>query len=188
MQVKESKDVVKTEESAGEDMLSQVPSGFRSEYDLCIHVERMRVQEVGNGISEYFFETEVKKHMDTAMDCISQMGMIEPTVFVYSAKWKFIMPDFDFSDRYIARQIIRAMITKTKAEMVVTITEAWIRNSFSAISKDRRQVICVYGETANQNMLIVQEFEHDKSGKIVFGISNIVRNEYSGQLTGYFRI
>jgi hypothetical protein len=139
-------------------------------------------------ISNYSFETEMKTHFDKAKNSILNFGLLIPTVFIYSNKGTLIMSDFDLSDRSAARQIIKELITQTKADMVVTTTEAWIRNSFSAISKDRRQVICVYGETTNRNMLIVQEFELDKSGKVVFGISNIGRNEYSGQLTGYFRI
>jgi hypothetical protein len=148
---------------------------------------KLQTQEGDTMISNYFFETEMQTYFESAKNCILNLGALIPTVFIYSDKGLLMMSDFDFSDRPAARQIIRERIACDKADMVVITTEAWVRKDSSVISKDRQQAICGYGETADQNMLIVQIFQFDKNGKVVFGKLEIVKNQYSGALTGYFK-
>jgi hypothetical protein len=141
-------------------------------------------------ISNYSFETEMKTHFDKAKNSILNFGFVIPTVFIYSDKGILIMSDFDFSDWYAARQIIRKLIACDKADMVVIASEAWKKNDsgiFPATSKSHQQLICIYGETEKQNMLIVQEFEFAKNKKIVFRNLGIDTNQHSGSLTGFFK-
>ena len=141
-------------------------------------------------ISNYSFETEMKTHFDKAKNSILNFGLLIPTVFIYSDKGILIMSDFDFADRYAARQIIRELIARDKADMVVIACEAMKKNNsgmFPATLKSHQQLVCIYGETEKQNMLIAQEFEFAKNKKIVFRNLKIGTDQCSGSLTGYFK-
>jgi hypothetical protein len=134
-------------------------------------------------------ESVIKKHLYAGKNCLLKYGELTPKAFYYFDESMLVKDPFDFSDREAARRIIRSQVARHKAHMVVITYESWVSNSFMAppsIAKDRRQAICVYGETVQENKLMLQEFKFTKSGGVVFGSFVNIKSSAVGLLTDFF--
>lgn len=136
-------------------------------------------------------ESTVEGHLYAAKNCIMKWQTLSTKAFFYSDQGIFVNDPFDLSDRGGTKKTIQALIKKNKANMVVLAYESWVTNqigTFPSLAPDRRQAICIYGETIDDAMTMVQEYEIDKSGKVIFGKSAKLRKVYPGALTGFFKL
>lgn len=131
----------------------------------------------------------VESWLETLKDALLRCGEVSPMVCIYTEESAICRNPFDFSDREASKQIIRSVIDQYNGQMVVLIYESWISNdlsTFPSIAADRRRALCVYGETKNESMVMLQEYEIDGGGGVLFGKSSKLKSPPYGALTGFF--
>jgi hypothetical protein len=135
-------------------------------------------------------ESNLEGWLDMVKKWFSEDGGISPKVILLSEEKGAIIDTFDFSNREAAKRVIKCQIKANNAHMVILIYQAWVSNdlyTFPRIYADRRHAISVYGESENEKMFIMQEYEKNSSGKVVFGKSYKLKNITYGALTGFFK-
>jgi|WetSurMetagenome_2_1015567.scaffolds.fasta_scaffold1341327_1 hypothetical protein len=139
-------------------------------------------------ITTNFLLTEMNKLMEATKSCISHVGGVTPSAFLYSAEGVQPIRDISFSDRALARQIIREQVARTQAEMVLICRAGWKGNddagTCASRSKDLQQVLLVYGETADQALVMAEEFDFNPSGKVVFRSLSIASDKCLQRIDG----
>jgi hypothetical protein len=141
--------------------------------------------------SNFVFEAEMERHLEAGKEALSFLGSLVPMAYIYTEKGFLVEALADLSDRDITKQKIRKRVRDYNAYMVIIVAESWISNdvcSSPSMSKDRRSAIHIYGETADQNMIILQEFDLKKSGKVKFG--DVISQKTppgNGKLSGFFK-
>lgn len=132
----------------------------------------------------------LESYFNDAKNSILEKGEVVPAVLLFIDDIVLQKSPFDFSDRGAAKKVIRSAINRCNGQMVVLIFEAWIsndNNTSPSFADNRKQAICVYGETKDDNMMILQEYEFDKNGGVVWGRSSKQTNLTSGRLIGFFK-
>jgi hypothetical protein len=132
----------------------------------------------------------VESFFHDAKNSILKKGEVVPKVLIFIDDIVLQKSPFDFSDRRAAKKVIRSAINRCNGQMVVLIFEAWVStdsHTSPSFADDRKQAICVYGETKDDNMMIMQMYEFDKTGGVVWGSSSKQTNLTSGRLVGFFK-
>jgi len=127
--------------------------------------------------------------MDKAKKGLLRDGEVSPKVIIITEGRTMLIDPFDFSDREASKQIIRSAIDMYNGQMVVLIYDSWIGsdpNTFPCFDADRRDALCVYGETKTESMIMLQEYKINGSGSVVFGEFSKTRNPRYGVLRGFF--
>jgi hypothetical protein len=127
--------------------------------------------------------------LDNAQNRLLNDGKVSPTVIIFTEESVVIKNPFDLSDRVASKQIIQSIIDQYNGQMVVLIYESWVSNdlsTFPSIAADRRKALCVYGENKTESMVMLQEYEIDRGGGVLFGKSSKLKNPPCGALTGFF--
>jgi hypothetical protein len=127
--------------------------------------------------------------LDKAKNWLLNDGGVSPKIIIFTEDSGVLIDPFDFSDKKASKQIIRSLIDQYNGQMVVLIYGAWISNdlsTFPSIAADRRKALCVYGEAKNEMMLMLQEYEIDGKGGVLFGKSSKLEYPLFDVLTGFF--
>ena len=117
-------------------------------------------------------------------------GTVSPRVTLVTEKGEMTKNPFDFSNLKAARRDIRSKIKKYNAQMVVIVYQSlgsYDLSSHPGIIEERRQAIAIYFETADDRILMLQDYEIDKSGNVIFGTLFRLRNPPQDELTGIFK-
>jgi len=135
-------------------------------------------------------ESYLEAFLDNAKEDLLKNGRVSHKVILLSEEGAAIKDPFNFSNKEAARQVIRSNIKTHNAQMAILIYQAWVSNdlsTFPRIAADRRQAICVYGETGLESMIMLQEFKIDKSGIVTFGKTSKLNKAVYDLLTGLFK-
>jgi hypothetical protein len=118
--------------------------------------------------------------------------VIAPRLIILSKQGAVLKNPSGYQTPEEARRDIRLHVTKYNAWMVVIISLARIGykdSSHPGTAAVRPTAISVYCETANDRVLIVQEFEIDSGGNVIFGELAKLNNLPPGSLadlSGFF--
>jgi hypothetical protein len=127
--------------------------------------------------------------MDKAKKGLLRDGEVSPKVIIITEGRTMLIDPFDFSDREASKQIIRSAIDMYNGQMVVLIYDSWVGsdpNTFPCFDADRRDALCVYGETKTESMIMLQEYKINGSGSVVFGEFSKTKNKSYGIFSGFF--
>ena len=134
-------------------------------------------------------ESELEGWLDRVKKWLSEDGGISPKVILLSEERGAIIDPFDLSNREAAKRVIECQIKANNAHMVILIYQAWVSNdlgTFPSIAADRRRALCIYGETKNEIMMMMQEYEINSNNYVVFGKSSKLKKPLYDALTGFF--
>jgi hypothetical protein len=117
-------------------------------------------------------------------------GVVSPEVTLITERNALTKKPFDFYNLEAARRYIRSKIKKYNAKMVVIVYQSlgsYDLRSNPGIIEERRQAIAIYFETVDDRILMLQDYEIDKSGNVIFGTLFRLRNPPQNELTGLFK-
>jgi hypothetical protein len=117
-------------------------------------------------------------------------GAVSPEVILITERGALTKKLFDFSNIKAARRDIRSKMKKYNAHVVVIIYQSLGSYDLSAhpgIVKERQQAIAIYFETVDDRILMLQDYEIDKSGDVIFGTLFRLKNPPQNELTGLFK-
>ena len=134
-------------------------------------------------------ESNLECWLEMVKRWLSEDGGISHKVILLSEEGGAIIDPFDLSNKEAAKRVIKCQIKANNAHMVIIIYQAWVSNdlgTFPSIAADRRRALCIYGETKNEIMMMMQEYEINSNNHVVFGKSSKFKKPLYDALTGFF--
>lgn len=134
-------------------------------------------------------ELEVEKRLEMRIEYLKKFKVPSSSAFFIAQKGGYVIDPFDFSDKPKAKRILKKIVKKQKATMVITIMSALISKIEGSLSGPlyfNRKVIFAYGETKTDTFGLSQEFECDKNRQIVID-NRIYFPVGTGTMTGFMR-